>query len=70
MILNRFYRSRGIFTSLRTTRLSLVNIAARCEKEGDMVNELSQVLQAEDWNDIYIAALLEGDPDKVPFLIR
>jgi hypothetical protein len=29
-----------------------------------------QVWQTEDWNDIYIAALLERDPDKVPFLIQ
>jgi hypothetical protein len=34
-----------------------------------MVNA-SRVWQTEDWNDIYIAALLERDPGKVPFLIR
>ena len=35
-----------------------------------MINVVPPVWQTEDWNDIYIAALLEGDPDKVPFLIQ
>ena len=35
-----------------------------------MVNEAPQVWQTEDWNDIYIEALLEADPDNVPFLIH
>jgi len=35
-----------------------------------MVNNAPQVSQSENWNDIYIAALLEGDPEKVPFLIQ
>jgi len=35
-----------------------------------MVNEAPQAWQTEDWNDIYMAVLLDGDPDTVPFLIR
>ena len=35
-----------------------------------MDNDAPQMSQSENWNDIYLAVLLEGDPDKVPFLIQ
>jgi hypothetical protein len=35
-----------------------------------MINHAHQVSQPKSWKDIYLAALLERDPDKVLFLIE
>jgi hypothetical protein len=35
-----------------------------------MVNDVPQVLQTKNWKDIYLAAILEVDPERVLFLIQ